>query len=92
MVVVRVAVGRRVRAPEAVGDPRRQRVIYISPTHKLSRAKAAEYNLSDEGDQILKEIEGKLAGLMKGDRKTLPCQGRSGRLQCRLTGWFRVKS
>ena len=59
------------KTDEALRDPRRQRVIYISPSHKLSRAKAAEYNLSSEGDQILKEIEAKLAGLRKGDRKTL---------------------
>ena len=33
------------KTDEALRDPRRQRVIYISPSHKLSRAKAAEYNL-----------------------------------------------
>ena len=76
------------KTDEALRDPRRQRVIYISPSHKLSRAKAREYNLCSEGDQILKEIEDKLAGLRKGDRKTLTNIKDEMKLQ--VTVWRRM--
>ena len=76
------------KTDEALRNPRRQRVIYISPSHKLSRAKAREYNLCSEGDQILKEIEDKLAGLRKGDRKTLTNIKNEIKLQ--VTVWRRM--
>jgi len=76
------------KTDEALRDPRRQRVIYISPSHKLSRAKAREYNLCSEGDQMLKEIEDKLAGLRKGDRKTLTNIKDEMKLQ--VTVWRRM--
>jgi hypothetical protein len=76
------------KTDEALRDPRRKRVIYISPSHKLSRAKAAEYNLNTEGDQILKEIEDKLTGLRKGDRKTLTNIRDEMKLQ--VTVWRRL--
>ena len=47
------------KTDEALRDPRRQRPIYIAPSHKLSRAKATEYNLCTEGDELLKDIEEK---------------------------------
>ena len=54
----------------------------------MSRAKAKEYNLCSEGDQILKEIEDKLAGLRKGDRKTLTNIKDDMKLQ--VTVWRRM--
>ena len=87
-VVAHEGAGGTGKTDEALRDPRRQRVIYISPSHKLSRAKAKEYNLCSEGDQILKEIEDKLAGLRKGDRKTLTNIKDDMKLQ--VTVWRRM--
>ena len=76
------------KTDEALRDPRRQRKIYISPSHKLSRAKAEEYNLSTEGDSILKQLEDKLAGYRKGDRKTITNIAEEMKLQ--VTVWRRL--
>lgn len=55
----------------ALRDPTRVRPIYISPSHKLSRAKATEYELDTTGDEEVRQLETRLKGIKKGDRKTL---------------------
>ena len=87
-VVAHIGPGGTGKTDEALRDPRRQRTIYIAPSHKLSRAKSSEYNLCTEGDEILKQIEEKLKGLRKGDRKTLTNIKDGTKLQ--VTVWRRL--